>query len=216
MKAFARFGRPLLLLGGLAAIGLVLRQSGLSEGMRQAGAHGPLAFVLLGTTFCAVGLPRQAVAYAGGLAFGAGPGTALARVAEVAGAGCSFIWARFVARAWAARWLDRHSNGRIGRLRARLGGQPFAATLTLRLLPIGNSLVLTLFAGAAGLPAAPFLLASAVGFAPQTVVFALLGDGVQVDSTLQVLLGLILLVVSGALGMALMRRTTVDLPERAT
>ena len=204
-----RIGRPLLLLLGLAVTGLVLRGSGLSDGIRQAGAHGPAAFLLVSVALCAVGVPRQAVAYAGGLAFGAWPGTALALVAEVAGAALSFLWARLVARDAAARLLLRR-GGRLARLRDRLVRRPFATTLTLRLLPVGNSLLLTLLAGVAGLSAAPFLLASALGFLPQTLVFALLGDGVQVDGGTQVVLGLVLFVASAALGAVLLRRAPAD------
>ena len=206
-----KFLRPLLLLAGLACAGWVLRQSGLGAWIKEAGAHGPGAFVLAGAVLCAVGAPRQIVAYAAGLAFGGPGGTALALVAEVAGCTASYGWARMAARPAVNRFLERRAGGRLDRLRTRLLRQPFAATLTLRLLPFGHSLLLSVLAGAAALPFWPFLLASAIGFVPQTVVFALVGDGVEVGGTVQVALGLALLAVSMIGGMALMRRQTVDL-----
>lgn len=190
---------------------MLLRRAGLEDGIHQAGAQGPLAFVLVGAGLCAVGVPRQVVAYAGGLAFGALGGTGLALLAEVAGAAVSFGWAGTLARPWAMRMLARRQGGRLARLRARLLHQPFTTTLTLRLLPVGNSLLLSLLAGVAGLPAVPFLLASAIGFLPQTLVFALIGRGVQVDAGVQVGLGLVLLAVSVAGGIVLMRRVPAEL-----
>ena len=47
----------------------------------------------------AVGVPRQAVAFIGGYAFGAMAGTALALVAQLLGCAASFYWARAVALA---------------------------------------------------------------------------------------------------------------------
>ncbi len=53
---------------------------------------------------------------------------------------------------------------------------------------------------------APFLLASAIGYVPQTVVFALLGGGVRVDRGEQLLLAAALFVLASVLGLWLMRR----------
>ena len=202
--------RPVLLLAGLVCAGLVLRESGLGAWVKEAGAHGPGVFVLAGAALCAVGMPRQVVAYAGGLAFGGVGGTALALLAEAAGCAASYGWARAAARPTVDGFLRRRAGGRIDRVRARLLRQPFTATLTVRLLPVGNSVLLSVLAGAAALPFWPFLLASAIGFLPQTVVFALLGNGVEVGGTAQLILGVALFVLSIAGGMALMRRQRVD------
>ncbi|MBD0276042.1 MAG: VTT domain-containing protein, partial [Acetobacteraceae bacterium] len=83
---------------------------------------------------------------------------------------------------------------------------PFGSTLALRLLPVGNNLALNLLAGMAGIAPAPFLLASALGYAPQTAVFALLGKGVRVDGAWQVALAAGLLAGSVAIGLVLLRR----------
>ena len=59
---------------------------------------------------------------------------------------------------------------------------PSAATLTLRLLPVGSNMLLNLVAGVSERARqAPFMAASAIGYLPQTVVFALLGGGVRVS-----------------------------------
>jgi len=51
------------------------------------------------------------------------------------------------------------------------------------------------------------VIASALGYVPQTVVFALLGDGVRVEAWVKVGLALLLFAVSGALGLVLLQRS---------
>ena len=71
---------------------------------------------------------------------------------------------------------------------------------------MGNNLALNLLAGMAGIAPAPFLAASALGYLPQTVVFALLGKGVRVDGAWQIGLAAALLAVSVGIGFGLLRR----------
>ena len=124
-----------------------------------------------------------------------------ALAAEVLGCAADFIWARAVARDWAARRL----RGRLARLDAALARRPFAATLTLRLLPVGSNVALSLLAGVSGVAAAPFLAASALGYVPQTVVFVLLGGGVHVGQEAQLALAAVLFIVASAAGLWLLR-----------
>jgi len=198
-------GRPALLLLGLVLAGLALRSLGLDAGIAAAGQRGPLAFVAIATAACALGVPRQVVAYSGGLAFGFWPGATLALLAEVLGCVGNFYWARWAARDWAVRWLAR-GGGRLEQLSRFLVANTFAATLTLRLLPVGSNLLLNLLAGASSVAAGPFVAASALGYVPQTAVFALLGGGVRVSQGAQVAVAAVLLALSIALGLALARR----------
>lgn len=192
------------MLAGLAAAGLLARELGLDDAIRHAGDRGPLVFVALGGVVCAVGVPRQVVAYAGGLAYGFWPGSVLAMAAELLGCAADFWWARLVARQWATRFLAR--GGRVARLERFLTAHTFRATLTIRLLPVGNNIATNLLAGVSGAAAVPFLLASAVGYVPQTVVFTLLGGGVRVSEGMQMALAAGLMVASVAVGVLLLRR----------
>jgi uncharacterized membrane protein YdjX (TVP38/TMEM64 family) len=201
--------RPLLLLGGLLAAGLALRLlpgGGPMVVLSRLGAlpHGAaeVGFVLAAAALCAVGVPRQVAGYAGGYAFGLWGGVALALAAQVLGCLINFLWARVLARDWAQRRLA----GRLARLDAFLRANPFLATLMLRLLPVGNNLALNLLAGLSGVAAAPFLLASAIGYVPQTVVFALVGIGTRLDRGAELALGGTLFVAAAALGVLLLRR----------
>lgn len=199
--------RPVLLLAGLAVVGVALRQLGLDAAVERAGKDGPLVFTVFGAVACAVGLPRQVVAYAGALAFGFWVGAGLALVAEVVGCAADFWCARVVARRWASRWLAR--SERLGRLERFLVAHAFKATLTLRLLPVGSNIALNALAGVSGVAAGPFLAASVVGYVPQTAVFALLGSGVRVSEGVQIGLAVVLMGVSVGLGLVLLRRRAV-------
>jgi uncharacterized membrane protein YdjX (TVP38/TMEM64 family) len=97
-------------------------------------------------------------------------------------------------------------GARLRPVRDALAGSPFGATLAIRLLPFGNNLALNLLAGAAGIPLLPYLAASALGYLPQTLVFALLGKGVRVDGLWQLALSAALLLVSLGIGLRLLRR----------
>jgi uncharacterized membrane protein YdjX (TVP38/TMEM64 family) len=198
--------KPALLLAGLVTVGLGLR-SGMGRDALDAPAQlGAAGFLVVATLACALGVPRQVTAYAAGLGFGLWTGCALALAAQVLGCALDFIWARAVARDWAARRI----RGRLARLDAALARHPFTATLTLRLLPVGNNVALNLLGGVSGVAAAPFLVASTLGYVPQTVVFVLLGGGVRVGRDAQLALGVGLFVAASGLGLWLLRRVRMD------
>jgi len=210
-----RLAKPLLLLGGLVLAGVALRElrsagvldtAVLGRAAATLGVPEEVLFVLAGAVACMVGVPRQVVAFAGGTAFGALIGSVLALAAMLAGCAGSFVWARAVGRAWARRRIEGAFGGRLARLDRFIAANPFTATLMLRLLPVGNNLALNLLAGLSGVALLPFLAGSALGYVPQTVVFALLGKGVRVDGAVQLGLGLGLFALSVALGLWLARR----------
>ncbi|WP_424810413.1 TVP38/TMEM64 family protein [Roseococcus sp. YIM B11640] len=205
--------RALLMVMGLALAGLVLRVLGAVPGtdwvdahVRDQGILGETLFLAVGAAALAAGMPRQAVAFLGGYAFGASVGTALALVAQLLGCAIAFYWARAVGRAWAERRLAGRFGKQLRPIVGILRENPFGAALALRLFPVGNNLALNLLAGMSGIAAAPFFLASAIGYVPQTIVFALLGKGVRVDGTWQLALSGVLLLGSIGLGIWLMRR----------
>ena len=206
-------GKLLVLAAGLVLGGLLLRALGAAPGtdwvdhyIRGRGLLGETIFLLAGAAASAAGLPRQGVAFLGGYAFGAVIGTGLALAAQLLGAAIAFFWAQLVGRDWAERRLAGRLGRRLRPLRDALAESPFDTTLALRLLPVGNNLALNLLAGMAGIAAAPFLLASAVGYLPQTLVFALLGKGVRVDGAWQIGLAAAMLLGSVLLGLRLLRR----------
>ena len=195
-------GKAALLLGGLALAGLALRWLGTGFLSARPTAGGAAIFLAGGATLVAVGMPRQVLAFAAGYAFGAWRGGILALAAQMLGCAADFWWARLIARNWAIR----HLRGRLARIDRMLAARPFAATLTLRLLPVGNNLLLNLLAGVSGLRAWPFLAASLIGYLPQTAIFALTGSGTHVDRSLQLALAAALFILSALLGLGLLKR----------
>ena len=203
----------LLLAAGLVVAGLLLRWAGavlgtdwVDRNIRGQGLWGEAIFLLVGTVATSAGAPRQGVAFLGGYAFGAVAGSGLALAGQLLGCALSFGWARLVGRGWAERRLAGRFGRRLRPLRDTLAASPFGATLALRLLPVGNNLALNLLAGMASIPLLPFLAASAFGYLPQTLVFALLGKGVRVDGAWQLGLSAVLLLGSVGIGFWLLRR----------
>lgn len=196
--------RPSLLLGGLVAGALLLRgfgDHGLAAWLARSG-HGvwpALVFLLSGTGLCAVGVPRQAICFTAGVAFGAVTGGALALIAQLLACAATLGWARLLARGWLRRRLGR----RIAWLDRVLTRQPFTATLMLRLLPVGSNLLLNLAAGISAAPPGRVLAASLLGYLPQTAVFALAGAGTEIGRTHQLALAIGTLALSLALGAVL-------------
>lgn len=207
-------------LGAIAALALVtllIRGAGLDGGLdaltawidaevRGRGLLGGLLFVAAGTLITGVGLSRQAVAYVSGYAFGVAVGSGLTLLATVAGCALAFSYARVFGRAIVIR---RHSR-RLARLDRVLCESPFLMTLAVRLLPIGNNLVVNLVAGVSGVPAPAFLSASALGYLPQTIVFALMGSGLAQGIMLNTAVASALFLISALIGVYLYRQFRRD------
>lgn len=203
----------LLLAAGLLGAGAVLREFGgvpgtawVDESIRGEGLWGELIFVLVGAAVTTIGVPRQSVAFLAGYAYGTVLGTAIGLLAQLLGCAASYAWARALGRDWAERRMAGRFGHRLRPLRDALTENTFGATVALRLLPVGNNLALNLLAGMAGLAAWPFLLGSAVGYLPQTLIFALLGKGIRVEGAWQLGLAAVLLLVSVGIGLWLLRR----------
>src|SRR3569832_569377 len=144
--------KGLALILSLALLGYLFKTSDLGSSVNEAwidarvrghGVNGALLFLLLGGIFTAIGLPRQIIAFLGGYAFSVGLGTLLGALAALLGCILSFSYARLFGK---------------GLLRARLGERarrfdrfihdhPFAMTVLVRLLPVGNNLLTNLTAG---------------------------------------------------------------------
>lgn len=207
-----RYRRALGLAAGLLIVGYSLDQAPrLDADLLERLANGPVwsgvaVYLGLGTLICAVGLPRQTAAFAAGYALaprlGLGPAVVLSLCTQLAGCVVNFVWARWLAGAWVMRRLPPRLRGLDG----RLSGQPFRATLALRLLPLGSNIALNLLGGLSTVRLAPFLAASAIGYLPQTLIFAMLGNGMQVGRWAELGMAAGLFIASGLLGAGLMVR----------
>lgn len=211
LPAFAPIARGLVLIASLVAVGYLLNLSDfgtafdrdwMDREVLKRGASGIVLFVAIAGLFIAVGLPRQIFCFLGGYAYGFAWGTAFALAATTLGCVVTFYYARVLGR----DALRRRFGARLQRFDHFLERHPFSATLVVRLIPITNNLVVNLMAGVSSVPALPYVVSSALGFIPQTLVFVLLGTGVHVDAGLQILLAVLLFLASAAVGLAIYRR----------
>lgn len=208
MKLVLRGGT---LLASLIAIVVAIRMSGLAEALdehwidtyvRDRGAAGIIIFVAIGGFFTGVGLPRQIISFLAGYAFGLVEGTAMAVLATLVGCLLTFYYARFLGRDLVAHRFP----GKVKRIDDFLAKNPFLMTLLIRFLPMGSNLVTNLVAGVTRVPAPPFLAGSAIGYVPQTLIFALVGTGIKVAPAANIALAVALFVASGVLGVYLYRK----------
>jgi uncharacterized membrane protein YdjX (TVP38/TMEM64 family) len=199
--------KGLILMASLLAIGWGVEASGLFHRLDaqwvdaeiRGSEIGWLIYVGLGAVATAVGVPRQAVCFGAGYAFGLGEGVLLAEIASGLGCLLCFLYARLLGRE-----LVRHRFA--GRLDAFLKGHPFSMAMLIRLLPVGSNVITNLMAGVSSVPLLPFLAGSVVGYLPQTAIFVLLGSGIHVQPIWRTVASVALFVASGLLGVLLYRR----------
>lgn len=203
--------KGLLMIASLAVLGFLANHWGLADIMSQhwidtvvrgQGGAGSLIFLAMGAVSTAIGFPRQVVAFLGGYAFGFLPGLGLALLAATLGCVVGFYYARWMGRALVAHRFP----GRIRKLDEFLRGHPFSMALIIRLLPVGSNVITNLLAGVSSVRGLPFFAGSALGYVPQTLVFALAGSGVNFDPSLRLSLAVVLFVISSLLGIWLYRR----------
>ena len=206
--------KGLALILSLALLGWLFNSSDLGNSVNEAwidahvrghGFNGELLFLLMGGLFTAIGLPRQVIAFLGGYAFGVGFGTLLGALAALLGCMLSFGYARFFGK----DLLRARLGARAGRFDRFIHHHPFSMTVLVRLLPVGSNVLTNLAAGISSIRAVPFFLGSLIGYLPQTLVFALVGSGTQIDPVLKIGLAIALFLVSVALGLYLYRRNRV-------
>ena len=185
--------------GGL---GGVFNQDWIDENVRGAGVKGNFIFLFGAGLFIALGLPRQIVSFLGGYAFGLLLGTSLALMATGFGCVISFTFARFMGR----EFVSTRFPVRLKKANSFLKHNSFSMALLIRLLPLGSNLVTNLVAGVSSASATGFLAGSVLGYIPQTVIFALLGSGINLDPVFRITSSVLLFVISAALGVYLYRR----------
>ena len=199
----------------LVLIGWLIRESDLNHMLTKnwidheikgQGWIGEAIFLLIGVCFAAIGMPRQIVSFMGGYAFGLSFGMGLAWLATILGCIISFWYARVVGQKVIMKWAPR----RLKKIDAFLCRAPFTMSLIIRLLPVGSNGITNLAAGISNISAIRFFSGSAIGFLPQTAIFAMVGSGSSISSEMQIMISIILFVISGAAGVVLYRKYGKD------
>lgn len=215
------FIRMAILAATLVLIGYLLDRLGLrtvlatqwiDTQIKGQGVLGLGLFVAVAALSMAVGVPRQISAFMGGYAFGLAEGSALAVIAALIAATGGFFYARFMGREWLAKRFPKATNW----LDQFLSQNTFTMVLALRLVPFSSNLATNLAVGVSGAPYPPFLLASVLGYLPQTIAFALLGQGTAIDPLVNWAMVIGLILVSSALGVQMWRKYKQQGPADGT
>lgn len=198
----------------LAVLGIavyLIRYAGLADALdtkwmddhvRSRGLTGVLTYVGLAAFFSAVGFPRQIICFMGGYAYGFALGGLLGTIGTGLGCASAFIYSRLVGRSF----VKRKFGARIQKVDSFLSRSPFNMALTIRFFPLGSNVITNILAGVTSIPALPFILGSTIGYLPQNIVFALFGSGVNVSSTLQMVMAVLLFIISTLLGFKIYRK----------
>ena len=203
--------RGLIWILSLAALGYAVKITGLGSSIDKAwidsdilgqGLNGELLFVSVCALFTAIGLPRQVICFLGGYAFGLITGTILALLGTLLGYIITFFYARLLGRDFVA---NRFSS-RVKNIDDFLRHNPVSMTLLIRLLPLGSNLATNLAAGVSSVSPLRFFQGSAIGYFPQTLIFALVGSGFIVDTELRIAVSAVLFIISGIIGVSLYRK----------
>lgn len=165
-----------------AAVVLPHSPAGLRELVLSAGPAAPVAALAAWILLTPALFPGTVLAAAGGLAFGAVGGAALAFGGALAGGLAAFAIARTAASGAADRLAARST--RLARIDALLERRGFAAILAARLTPGVPATGLHYVAGASSVRPGAFIAAMAVAAPLRTVPYAVLGTGLAAGSIL--------------------------------
>lgn len=174
----------------------------LASQLEAYGRAGLFALLLFGALATSVGVPRQLLALIGGYAYGWLVAVTIGTLAATLG--CLITFA--VSRRLLSSRVRKHWPRQVAQLDALLARDVVLKILVLRLQPLGTNMLTNVTAGVTRMPVMAFLGASLVGYLPQMLVFALLGDGIRLGSTTHLAISLVLLGVSLLLGVILYRR----------
>ncbi len=163
---------------------------------------GELLFLLIGALLASVGLSRQFIAFLGGYTFGLTEGVVISSLAALFGCMLTYAIARSVARGYIQSRLSPGTH----RLNEFLNQHTFATTLLIRLMPFGSNVLVNLVAGAAAIRPLAFFAGSGLGYIPQMLIFALIGSGIAIEPGVRISVGVVLFVLSAALGIYLYHR----------
>lgn len=202
--------KGLVLIVTLVLAGVAARELGVADMLNErwfdehieSGPAGYALFIGITATFTAVGLPRQIPCFLAGYGYGFVIGPLLATVGSGLGCLLTTLYARLLGRSM----LRRRFSTRLERVDRFLCSAPVSMSVIIRLIPVGSNLLTNLLAGVSSVPLHRFVLGSMLGYLPQSVVFGLLGSGVNVDSNTQIAISVVLFVLSTFFGFVLYRR----------
>jgi len=167
--------------------------------------QGILGVILVLTTLSlltSVGLPRQVAAFSCGYIFGIVYGTILATIAATLGC----MLTLFIAKAFFRKKVLDSYPDKLNAVSVFFSINTFSKALIIRLLPAGSNFLTNILAGIANVKVSHYVAGTCVGFIPQMSIFSLLGAGIKVGESQQIILSLCLLIVALFLGLLLYKK----------
>jgi len=189
---------PVVVVAIGAAVVLPHSPAELRNVVLAAGAAAPLVLLAAWVVLTPVLFPGPVLAAAGGLAFGAVGGTALAWCGAVLGGLAAFSVARTLARGAVEPRVRR--SPRLQRVNALLERRGLAAILAARLMPGVPASGLHYAAGVSSVRRSAFTAAIAIGALLRTTPYALLGDGLATGSAVPLIAAAASVVIGAWLG----------------
>jgi len=159
--------------------------------LRQSGPWGLLLFTLVSGLAVGLGVPRLWVSAFAGALFGAVLGTIVGQLASMCGAIITFYIARLLLRSV----LLRRMPDRLRVWYDRFNKHGFFWLFYIRLFPFANATVTNLVGGVSQVSLKTFLLATFLGYLPETIIFAVFGSSAAKSDYVQFAIALIALLV---------------------
>ena len=173
-KSLVRIGLLLLLLGGIA-LAIVYRDvfdaAALTDWVDNAGAAGPVVFVLAYAAATVLFLPGSVLTLAGGALFGPVLGTFLNLTGATLGAALAFLVSRYLA----SDWVARKTGGRLKQLIQGVESEGWRFVAFVRLVPLFPFNLLNYALGLTRIPFWHYVVASYVCMLPGAIAYTYLG-----------------------------------------
>ncbi|WP_160112604.1 TVP38/TMEM64 family protein [Salicibibacter kimchii] len=161
------------------------------------GIFAPLLFLLLSGLRPIFFVPASIVGFTGGLLFGLWGGAVLAIIGSLLAAALGYIMAQYLGGRWVEKKME---GGRLLVFKNQLLRYGFYYVLFLRLIPMLSFDLISYVCGFAQTPFLKYIMATAIGVLPGTMIFTLMGTSVAAGDTemLLLILGIVfLLLVAG-------------------
>ena len=173
----------------VTALVIALTNDGFSlEGIRgtldDLGMAAPLVYVVLYGVVTVLLLPGTPFTVGAGLLFGPALGSATALIGATLGATLSFLVGRLIGRSA----VEQLAGRRVQAIDDFLSTRGFIAILMVRLIPLFPFNVVNLVCGVTALKLRDYVLGTAIGIIPGTILLAALGGSID-DPTSPVFLG---------------------------
>jgi len=174
MDKLKRYGLLGLLLAGIV-LALVYRDhlnaAGIEQWIKEAGAAGPIVFMLLYAVGTVFAFPGSIMTPVGGILFGPVLGTFYNLTGATVGATLAFLAARYLA----SGWVERKAGKRLQRLQAGVETEGWRFVAFVRLVPLFPFNLLNYALGLTRIKLSHYIIASYIFMLPGAIAYTYLG-----------------------------------------